>query len=243
MVERLHRWIKERLKVTSVQLDIDFLSGEGNWDDFLPVIEYYYNNTRNKMTGYAPFELVFGTDVNDPLVFNLRLKDTLRNLAERSKDSRKPIAKYLRILKTILDNKTREADQTQDRYDRSRKKTYDRDKRDVEFRVGDYVLLYIGDRVVGNKRKLMPLYDGPFVVIEKKGINYKIKKLGERTVVVTVHVSKLIAFRRSRKDLVVGADEAIVPVDSVSKIKDYEEEIMKNHYIRKEQRSNSKPLI
>ena len=57
----------------------------------------------------------------------------------------------------------------------------------------DYdVILYIGDKYVGNKKKLLNLYDGPFVVRDiKSDVNYKISRLSDETDLAVVHVSKI----------------------------------------------------
>ena len=61
-IERLHRWIKERLSLISYDGGLDFVTGENDWSDYLSIIQYTYNTTPNKMTTYSPMNILFGRD-------------------------------------------------------------------------------------------------------------------------------------------------------------------------------------
>ena len=141
------------------------------------------------MTGFSPFELVFGTDPNDLLSIHLKLNRGLYDLKDPD------TTKYLSNLKELLANKTLEAHHSQEKYDSVRKKYYDKSHKKVNFKIGDIVILYIGDKYVGNKKKLLNLYDGPFVIRDIKGkVNYKISRLSDESDLATVHISKLEKF-------------------------------------------------
>ena len=197
MIERLHRWLKERLKLTAIAQNHDFISGDGNWDDFIPVIEYHYNNTPNRMTGRAPYELVYGRDPQDLLAFRLGLQKCVKKLESKDVD----FNTYLQQLKDLIENRNRDANAMQDKYDRQRKKYTDKSRREPHiYKKNQLVLLYIGDRYVGNQKKLLKLYDGPFKVISQTGpVNYKIQKIDEPDKVTIAHVSKLEEFHTDDK--------------------------------------------
>ena len=141
------------------------------------------------MTGFAPYELVFGTDPNDLLSISLKLNRAQFDLKDES------YSKYLEKLRNLISNKTIAARNSQHQYDRVRKKYYDKSHGEVKFKVGDVVILYIGDKYIGNKKKLLNLYDGPFVIRDvKSNVNYKISRLSDETDLAVVHVSKLEKF-------------------------------------------------
>lgn len=189
MIERLHRWLKSKLRITASVQNLEFENGIGNWDDFINVIEFHYNNTVNRMTGFAPYELVFGHDPTDLLAISLRLNRGLYDLKDPDTKT------YLKNLKNLLDSKNLQAQACQKNYDEIRKRYYDKSHKKVSFNVGDIVILYIGDKFVGNKKKLLNLYDGPYRVTDKLGnVDYKIARLSDKTDLTNVHVSKLEKF-------------------------------------------------
>ena len=189
MIERLHRWLKSKLRITASVQELEFEKGIGNWDDFINVIEFHYNNTTNRMTGFAPYELVFAHDPTDLLAISLRLNRGLYDL----KDPNTKI--YLQNLKDLLACKTLKATKSSEKYDNIRKRYYDKSHKHVKFNVGDVVILFIGDKFVGNKKKLLNLYDGPYIIMEKMGdVNYKIARVSNKNDLLTVHVSKLEKF-------------------------------------------------
>ena len=199
MIERLHRWLKSKLRATAIQQEENYEDGTGNWDDYIPIIEFHYNHTRNHMTGYSPFELVFGTDPFDPIAIKLRLNRGLLDIQVKNKDFKQ----YLMNLKELLNNKVLEANRRQDKYDSSRKSLYDRTHKTVTFNVNDLVMLYIGDRYTGNKKKLLSLYDGPFTVREvKNGVNYKISRTDDPDDIAVVHVSKLERYYETEEEYI-----------------------------------------
>ena len=141
------------------------------------------------MTGRAPFELVFGREPQDLLTYQLQLQKCVQDLDGKDPD----FERYLRRLKDLINRKNLSANEIQDKYDKQRKKYADKRRKDpIEYQVGNLVLLYIGDRYVGNQKKLLKLYDGPFRVVSKIGpVNYKIIKLEDDAQPVVAHVSKL----------------------------------------------------
>eukprot|EP01084_Bolivina_argentea_P068130 123991_1 len=62
-IERLHRWIKERLTLISVDLGINFTDSIDDWDNYIGLIQHSYNSTPNTMTNYSPNKIIFGNDL------------------------------------------------------------------------------------------------------------------------------------------------------------------------------------
>ena len=222
MIERLHRWLKSKLRITASVQNLNFEDGSGNWDDFISVIEFHYNNTKNRMTGFAPYELVFGTDPNDLLAISLKLNRASFDLKDKDTMS------YLSKLKDLLENKTLAAHSHQENYDKIRKKYYDKSHKDVKFKLGDIVILYVGDKYIGNKKKLLNLYDGPFIIREKKGnLNYKISRVSNETDLAIVHVSKLEKFHEDPNFYV--QRKINIPSDAHQHLMAYKDKQNENH--------------
>ena len=80
------------------------------------------------------------------------------------------------------------------------KKYADKRQRDVEFQVGDEVLLSTKTLPVvvaaGGSSKLGPLYYGPFVVLEKHRTAYKLDLPPHMKVHPVFHISQLKLYRR-----------------------------------------------
>ncbi|KAL0205957.1 hypothetical protein P9112_001264 [Eukaryota sp. TZLM1-RC] len=75
LVERRHRVILQNLK----KLLIDF-NAYDNWSEYIPYVQLLTNSSKSSVTGFSPFELMFGSDVSpsaDPLsIFSTMKKAT-----------------------------------------------------------------------------------------------------------------------------------------------------------------------
>ena len=60
MVERLHRWVKERLALLAYDGGLNFVDGTDAWSDYINLISFAYNSTPNRMNKLAPSTVVFG---------------------------------------------------------------------------------------------------------------------------------------------------------------------------------------
>ena len=54
--------------------------------------------------------------------------------------------------------------ETKNQYNKMLKQRYDQNKDNIEFKKGDFVLLFVGNRNVGNKRKFSRKWIGPFII-------------------------------------------------------------------------------
>ena len=153
-IERLHRWVKERLAMISNDLGLDFLNGD-DWAVFLPMIAHAYNTTPNQMTSYAPAEIVFGRNIRLPIEQRFTKADC------RSRNA-KEFIDYMNVRRAIIIGDARGV---QKKYDESRKKQFDKKvAKRPELRVGDYVFYDMAQKYVGNKRKFAQNYVGPFEI-------------------------------------------------------------------------------
>ena len=190
MIERLHRYIKERLRILAVDKGLDFLQRD-DWDIYCSSIQFAYNTTKNRMTGYAPYTIISGSEVTTPSKIQ-RLNSEKQNQTNAGiitddvdteiikHDSKKDLQQFIKEMnnRKALINKT--ANETQAKYDSQRQKCFaqrqksrrekrkssqeQEDKSSNEtnkkssFNIGDTVLYYVGDKYVGNQKKLQPQY-------------------------------------------------------------------------------------
>ena len=166
-IERLHRWIKERLALIGYDTGKDFVHNiDDDWSEYLNIIQYVYNSTPTKMTQYAPSEIIFGYKVRLP---------TFTPLNE-SFDTHKTPKEYIDYMTKRRKIIFKEANINQKHYDELRKKSYDKKRNNITYNVGDYVLQDIAEQLVGNDKKFTPNYVGPYEVVEVRndGANYRI---------------------------------------------------------------------
>ncbi len=134
MIERLYKTLKERLVGAAIDEGMNLLNGE-DWLKLLPAVVYSYNNTINRMTGYSPFEILFGNAPRFPIDIALNLK--MNNISVGDND----VEQYRRALNFQLQSIYSKVNQTQDMYDLRRKRSFDEGRTDVRYCVGDHVTL------------------------------------------------------------------------------------------------------
>jgi hypothetical protein len=148
--ERANRTLEEMLRSYVEWRQTD-------WDEHLSVLEMAYNNSKQTSTGFSPFYLNYGQEVQMPIDVALA--------GDRTRVCNNPeAADRIEQLKKVLD-RTRanilQAQQRQSRY-------ADQRRRAMTFDVGDRVLLSTAHlRVVDSKKrtpKLAAKYIGPFTV-------------------------------------------------------------------------------
>ena len=152
-VERLHRWIKERLALLAYDGGLNFVNGDDDWTDYLNIIQYTYNTTPNRMTSFAPSTIILGYSPCNPI-----------DVEFTGNEPQKYIDYMTNRLIIVRDT----ANIKQTIYDKLRKRTYDKKKKAVDLEVGDYVLYDVSSRYTGNTKKLLPNYVGPFEIIQMK---------------------------------------------------------------------------
>ena len=148
--ERTIQTIEDMLRVCA----LDF---KGNWDDHLPLIEFSYNNSYHASIGMPPYEALYGRKCRSPVCWE--------EVGER------------KIIGSELVQQTKEVIQLVQKrliaaQDRQRKNA-DLHRKDVEFEVGDLVLLKVspwkGLVRFGQKGKLSPRFIGPYEVLKRVG--------------------------------------------------------------------------
>ena len=84
---------------------------------------------------------------------------------------RKIKSQIVKQIKTMLELAQNRHSENYKKYIIYMKKQYDKDKYDVTYNKGDLVAYFVGDKTVGNVRKLSRKYTGPWIVISQKRHN------------------------------------------------------------------------
>ena len=121
-------------------------SNQRNWSKVVPFIEFAFNSSINKSTGFSPFFALHGFEPTLPtdVAMKLTIDDNVQYTSDKLHDARE-----------LLKENLREAQFEQKLY-------YDKRHRFVEFKVGDAVGVYKKVRKVGVNEKMMFKYSGPY---------------------------------------------------------------------------------
>ena len=155
-----------------------------NWVDLMDTAQLCYNLQRSSATGMSPFELAIGVQPRMPL-----------EVAKQKAGGNNPAAYKMAQSRQDMLDKARDS---LEKAAKRMKKYADRDRRPLEFQVGDRVLLKLTPQIwkkINSKtrqRGLIPKYDGPFEVIKRvKQVAYMLKLLERLKLHPTSHVSFL----------------------------------------------------
>ena len=187
-IERLHRWVKERLALIARDTNQNFLEHD---------IQHAYNTTTNQMTKYAPSEIIYGQKLP------LQIDNSLGQLDDFEGKTPEEFIRYMATRRDIIIGN---ANDTQKKYDVIRKKAYDlqRKKTTLELKVGDYVYYDISQRYVGNRKKLTANFVGPWEVTQifNDEQNVRLVDCGDPAHHVTTHRDKVKLFQSKEVHMV-----------------------------------------
>nr|GEV74969.1 putative nucleotidyltransferase, ribonuclease H [Tanacetum cinerariifolium] len=138
------------------------LEWTGNWDDYICLVEFAYNNSWYVSIKCAPFEMLYGRKCHASICWD--------QVGERIIEGPEMI-EVTNAKVTVAKEKLKEA--------RTRQKSYaDKHRRSIEFQPGDRVFLKVspahGVRRFGIKGKLSPRFTGPFEILDHVGeVSYR----------------------------------------------------------------------
>ena len=217
--ERTIRTLEDMLRACM----LDF---QGNWEDHLSLVEFAYNNSYHSSIKMAPFEALYGRRCRTPLCWN--------DSSDRLRLGPDYIRQSTEFVRQIRDRMKEAQD---------RQKSYaDLHRRDIEFAVGDMVLLRVspvrGVRRFGKKGKLSPRFIGPYEIVERIGkVSYRLALPAEVGNVHDVfHISQLRKFI-SDPDKVIKPDEVRLDAsleyeEKPMAVIDVKEKVLRNKTIR-----------
>ena len=155
-LERVIQVLEDLLRACTLDL-------KGNWDDYLSLVEFAYNNSFQVSIGMTPFEGLYGRKCRSPVCWD--------DVGERKLLGPKLVQLTVEIF-ALIKKRLKTA--------QSRQKSYtDNRRRNLEFKVGDNVFLKVlpmkSMMRFGRKGKLSPWFVGPFEILERVGtLAYKV---------------------------------------------------------------------
>ncbi|KAL3997082.1 hypothetical protein ACER0C_009738 [Sarotherodon galilaeus] len=176
LVERFNQTLKRMLQ--------KFVSDTGkDWDQWLPFLLFAYREVPQASTGFSPFELLYGWDVQGPL-------DLLRKGWESpsSAPNDKGVVQFVLEMRDWLGRYHEEAEVNLRDAQRSQKTWYDQQARQREFQPGQKVLLLLPSA----NSKLLAKWQGPYTVLRRMGpVTYEIHHPEKKKLKQTYHVNLL----------------------------------------------------
>mmetsp|Transcript_34693 Transcript_34693/g.136746 ORF Transcript_34693/g.136746 Transcript_34693/m.136746 type:complete len:281 (-) Transcript_34693:109-951(-) len=180
-----------------------------SWATNLPTAELAYNCQVSESTKFSPFELIYGKNpilpsdlhVPDDLDRSLPTPEAATVLLQRQKDQ-----------ETLARANLRYAQERQRFY-------YDRGKKDVHFKQGDYVLLSTRNLHLPDSKVFRPRYIGPFKILQKIGeVAYKLELGATFDIHDVFHVSLLRKFNGPEPEDI-PETTALLPIHSRREVK------------------------
>ncbi|KAA3439023.1 reverse transcriptase [Gossypium australe] len=189
------------IQVLEDMLRCCILEFEGNWERYLPLIEFAYNNSYQSSIKMAPYKALYGRKCRTPLYWT--------KLSEKKIHGVDLIQETEEKVKVIRDSLKAASD---------RQKSYaDLKRKEIEFQVGDKVFLKVSPwkKVLqfGRKGKLSPRFIGPYEIIERIGpVAYRLALPPELDRIHNVfHVSMLRRYRSDPSHVISPTEVEIQP--------------------------------
>ncbi|KAK2416602.1 hypothetical protein QL285_038986 [Trifolium repens] len=133
------------------------LEHKGSWDEFLPLIEFTYNNSYHSSISMAPYEALYGRKCRTPLCWYEVGENKLlgSDFVQQTTDQVKLIREKMKAAQ-------------------DRQKSYsDKRRRPLEFETGDHVFIRVTPRTgiarAIKTKKLTPRFIGPFQILRRVG--------------------------------------------------------------------------
>lgn len=150
LVERFNRTLKSMLRKHAAEYGLQ-------WDRYLPFVLWAYRNSPQESTGEKPSFLLFGFDCRTPTEaeFLTPTAPVQTDVNDYCKDLVHSLAKARQIAAENIQK-------AQARY----KLQYDKTAKDIEYSVGDWVLVRFPQEETGRLRKLSRPWHGPYRVVQ-----------------------------------------------------------------------------
>ncbi len=176
LVERFNQTLKNMLR--------KFVSDTGrDWDNWLPFLLFAFREVPQASTGFSPFELLYGWQVQGPL-------DLIRKSWEdpACKEEERGIVQYVLEMRDRLERYQEQARENLKEAQIAQKVWYDQNAKQMQLQPGQKVLLLLPT----STNKLLAKWQGPFTVVRKTGpVTYEIHHPEKRKAKQTYHINLL----------------------------------------------------
>ena len=152
MVERFNRTLKSMLRKHAARFG-------KQWDQYLSYILWAYRNTPHESTGEKPSFLLFGWDLRSPT--EAAFMQPTDPVSSNVEDYRE---KVILALSSAHQLAVQSVQKAQKHY----KKLYDRNAKQVDCRVGDWIFIRFPGEETGQGRKLSHPWHGPYCIVSRR---------------------------------------------------------------------------
>ncbi|MBS0349278.1 MAG: DDE-type integrase/transposase/recombinase [Proteobacteria bacterium] len=202
----------ERFNQTIAATFSKILEGhQENWLDYVPSVAYAYNIAHHPSIKMAPVTAMFGITPVSPIAATLGREhnDPAHPTPLAAEEVRRQRMEEVWQIVRTLDRKAKERQKYY--FDRSHDTK-------TKYEVGERVWLFtphlgVDRKLKGQKKSLLSLWAGPYVVVEvdKNGVNYKLKNARGRPTVQWVHIQRLKPY--TQRPMPVGVPATFVFAD------------------------------
>lgn len=176
LVERFNQTLKKMLQ--------KFVADTGrDWDQWLPFMLFAYREVPQASTGFSPFELLYGWEVQGPLDLLLKTWE-----APATEASDRSVVRFVIEMRERLAQYQDEAEVNLREAQRTQKVWYDQHARQRELQPGQKVLLLLPS----SNSKLLAKWQGPYTVLRKMGpVTYEIHHPDKKKAKQVYHINLL----------------------------------------------------
>ena len=180
VIEKMNQLVSQTLRCVIQQL-----GDASDWKTHLATVEFAINSLPNRSTGYSLFYLNYGYHPVVPSEF-LKGDEEIRN-------------ELVSLFVQRLHNTWKIAQQNLEKSMQAQKKYYDKKRKDVQFSVGDLVLLSTTNlRMKNVPSKLQRKFVGPFSIVDKiSPLVYKLQPPDTWKIHDVFHILLLRPWRQS----------------------------------------------
>ena len=177
MIERFHRFLKERLRCIASEKQLDFAKYH-DWDTFIPEIEFAYNISTHTATKFSPYDIIYGDIVKTPsqriLNANIdRIVENTTNTLNNKEDAEYALKispktkEYIKLIKEHRSRLLKEIKANMKKYDIQRKQYYDKNRKEpTKYEIGEKVVVDASVGKCGNIKKLN-IHRKPSIILDK----------------------------------------------------------------------------
>ncbi|KAL4088680.1 hypothetical protein QTP88_023764 [Uroleucon formosanum] len=150
----------EKQNQVTIDMIAPYMQNNEKWSDVLQIVLHAYNSAIHYSTGYSPFYLLHGYEPSS--IFDIAvIPNSLEHLVIEELNKLQKVRNTIpEILKKAFENQ---------------KMNTDKNRSDIDFKVGEQVLVKIPIR----KHKFSDRYDGPYPIIKKLNTNSYLIKLSK----------------------------------------------------------------
>ena len=184
-VERNNRWIKERLRLIAIDMNLDF---ERNhcWDIYLPTLYSIYNKNTTRKLKMQPFYILFNMKPKDMIYKALEPANLDRNKPEHQS--------FIEQFENIQNIINHDIKYNINEYQKREKIYADKKRKEIKYNIGEYVLIKNQKRGINTLNKIR--FIGPYLIIGSFNNynNYILRR--QQNNPLTIHVNKLVKYNK-----------------------------------------------